>query len=86
MSVSSNIPVSKRIHKQVRFSIGVPIDLAIKMDMDRDRTKTSRANWISSAIESKIKSSHERQQEKEEWKKMREEINGLKKIITDKLG
>ncbi len=86
MSVSSNVPTSKQTHKQVRFSIGVPIDLAIKMDMDREGTNTSRARWISSAIEGKIKSSNERQQEKEEWKKMRDEINELKKIITDKLG
>ena len=68
---------------QVRFSIGVPISVAIKMDMYREKGNISRSNWITQAITQKIKSEENLQQDHDELKKLRSEVNELKELVKN---
>ncbi|MGL4999393.1 MAG: hypothetical protein ACRC5T_10530 [Cetobacterium sp.] len=74
------IMVKKRIDK-TRFSIGLPIDLVIKLDMKLEKLPVSRNEFIVRSIEEKLNALDAQESDIEELKK---EINAIKEYIKEK--
>lgn len=72
--------VKKRIDK-TRFSIGLPIDLAIKLDMKLEKLPLSRNEFIVRSIEEKLNALDAQESDIEE---LRKEINAIKEYIKEK--
>lgn len=66
---------------KTRFSITIPLDLAIKLDMELEKLKFSRNSFIKQAIEEKLNSLNEKELVVLEIEKIKNEIEKIKKII-----
>lgn len=64
-----------------RFSISLPIDLAIKLNMELEKLKIPKNLFVVNAIKEKLENPSKEDADTNEISKLRNEINEIKKII-----
>ncbi|MBX9839390.1 MAG: hypothetical protein K2X69_13880 [Silvanigrellaceae bacterium] len=64
-----------------RFSISLPVDLAIKLNMELEKLKIPKNLFVVNAIKEKLENSSKKNTEASEINELRNEIDEIKKII-----
>lgn len=64
-----------------RFSISLPVDLAIKLNIELETLKIPKNLFVVNAIKEKLEKSSKKDTETNEINELRNEIDEIKKII-----
>lgn len=75
------MPKEEKLDNLVRWTITIPLSLAIKIDIERKATNDTKSSWIRKALEEKTLNQKNDNIDKKILEKLTTEIEELKKKV-----